>query len=198
VSAGRPPPHGALLLAAGASRRLGRPKQLVQVDGEPLIRRAARALLATGPLDAVVVLAGAEPRFLEALAGLAIRPVVAADAARGLAASLRCGLAALASRCEGALVALTDQPALAATHLLALRDAWRAAPAGAAASAYAGVIGVPALLPRGWFAELSGGAGDAGARVLLRARRGEVRAVDLPALARDIDLAADLAPPGGA
>lgn len=184
--------HGAILLAAGASRRLGRAKQLVELDGEPLLRRAARALVATRPLETLVVLGHDAERMRAALDGLPVRCVVATDHAEGMAASLRAGLAALDARCDGALVALTDQPALHADHLGALLDAWRAQPSRAAASVYAGVLGVPALLPRAWFDELAQLRGDVGARALLRARAANVIAVAAPALARDVDVEADL------
>lgn len=184
--------HGAVLLAAGASRRLGRAKQLVEIDGEPLLRRAAQALLATQPFETIVVLGHQAARMREALDGLAVRCVVADDHAEGLSASLRTGLAALDARCEGALVALTDQPALHADHLHALRGAWHAQPTRAIASAYAGVLGVPALLPRGWFDELARLDGDVGARELLRARAADVVAVAAPLLEADLDTEADL------
>lgn len=184
------PTHGAILLAAGASRRLGRTKQLIEVDGEPLLRRAARALLATDPLDCVVVLGHDAERLGAALDGLPLRSVVADDHASGMSASLRAGIAALDARCGGALVALTDQPALRADHLLALRDAWRAHPVRAAASAYADVLGVPALLPRAWFGDLMRLHGDVGARELLRSR--DIAAIAAPALARDLDTSTDL------
>lgn len=184
--------HGAILLAAGASRRLGQAKQLVEIDGEPLLRRATRALLATQPFETIVVLGHEAERMREALDGLAVRRIVATDHAEGLSASLRAGLAALDARCDGVLVALTDQPALHADHLLALRNAWRAQPARAVASAYAGVLGVPALLPRGWFAELARLDGDVGARSLLRTRAAHVVAIAAPALVRDVDTEADL------
>lgn len=187
------PAHGAILLAAGASRRLGQAKQLIDVGGEPLLRRAALALLATQPLDCVVVLGHDAERMHGALAGLPLRTALAVDHADGMSASLRTGLAALDLRCDGALVALTDQPALHREHLLALHDAWRREPRRAAASAYADVLGVPALLPRAWFAELSRLRGDVGARDLLRARDHEVVAIAAPALARDVDTPADRA-----
>lgn len=186
------PLHGALLLAAGASSRLGRPKQLLEVDGEPLLRRAARALLASAPLDLVVVLGHDAARIGAVLESLPLRTVVAADHAEGMAAALRAGIAALDPRCAGALVALTDQPALDAAHLAALRDAWRVAPGRAIASRYAGVAGVPALLPRAWFGELLALRGDQGARALLRTRGDAVGLVDAPALALDIDLPRDV------
>lgn len=183
-----PPSHGAILLAAGASSRLGRPKQLLEIAGEPLLRRAARALLASEPLELVVVLGHDATRIGAVLDGLPLRRVIAADHAEGMAAALRAGIAALDPHCAGALVALTDQPALEASHLLALRDAWRNAPQRAVASHYVGLAGVPALLPRAWFAELLALHGDTGARALLRARSGEVTLLDAPALALDIDL----------
>jgi molybdenum cofactor cytidylyltransferase len=182
--------HAAILLAAGASTRLGYPKQLIEVDGEALLRRAARALLATSPDELVVVLGHDASRMESMIEDLPLRCVVAADHASGMSASLRAGIDSLSPASAGALVALTDQPALDLAHLLALRDAWRLAPARAVASAYAGVVGVPALLPRAWFAEVSRIGGDVGARALLRARN--VVAIEAPALERDIDLPSDL------
>ncbi len=189
------PRHAAILLAAGASTRLGHPKQLVEVDGEPLLRRAARSLLATSPVALVVVLGHDAPAMRAALVDVDARTVIAHDHAAGLSASLRAGLAALPDDVGGALVALTDQPALDAMHLAALCAAWRNDPSRAAASAYAGVLGVPALLPRRWFGELARLEGDVGARALLRARSAEVVAIDAPALAHDVDTPADLVPP---
>lgn len=184
--------HGAVLLAAGASTRLGRAKQLIEIDGEPLLRRVARAMLASEPFELVVVLGHDAARMRDVVADLPLRCVVAADHAQGMSASLRGGIAELDARSDGALVALTDQPALDATHLLALRDAWRRAPARAVASAYAGVLGVPALLPRAWFSEIAQLRGDVGARELLRTRSRDVIAIAAPSLAHDLDTPADL------
>lgn len=180
------PRHGVVLLAAGASRRLGRSKQLVTIGGEPLVRRAARLALATQPADAVVALGAEAAAVTAALDGLAVRPLPVPNWARGMGASLRAGLDALSPDCAGALVVLCDQPALDIAHLQALLAAWRAAPAGASASAYAGVLGVPAVLPRAWFAAVDPDV-DRGARDLLRARVAEVQAVPCTALATDLD-----------
>ena len=181
------PMHGAVLLAAGASSRLGQSKQLLEIDGEPLLRRAARALLASEPLELVVVLGHEAPRIGAVLDGLPLRRVVATGHAEGMAAALRTGIAALDPRCDGALVALTDQPALDGAHLVALCEAWRKAPARAVASRYAGLAGAPAMLPRAWFDDLLALRGDTGARALLRARSDAVILLDAPALGRDID-----------
>jgi CTP:molybdopterin cytidylyltransferase MocA len=190
VSADCPSKHGAIVLAAGASKRLGRPKQLVEIGGEPLLVRVVRAVLATAPRECVVVLDESAP-FDAVLVALDARIVRISDAATGMAASLRAGVAALDAECDGALIVVTDQPALDARHLHSLCIAWRAAPAFAIASAYAGTIGVPALLPRSWFDAVAALSGDVGARELLRSRP-DVIAIAAPDLARDIDTPDDV------
>jgi CTP:molybdopterin cytidylyltransferase MocA len=186
--------HGAVILAAGASRRLGFPKQLVEIDGEPLLRRAARAVLATQPLDGVVVLGHEADRCAAAVADLPLRRLVAPDWWRGMGPSLRSGIDALDAACTGVLVVLCDQPALDAAHLQSLLSAWNAAPLCAAASGYAGTIGVPALLPRSWL-QTAALDGDRGARALLQARAAQVQVVVNESLARDVDLPGDLRSP---
>jgi molybdenum cofactor cytidylyltransferase len=180
-----------VLLAAGASRRFGRPKQLLRVAGETLVHRAARLALATQPADAVVVLGHAADDVSAELADLPLRSVICAGAHQGMGASLAQGLAALHPECAGALVVLCDQPALQAAHLQGLVALWRQQPERAVASAYSGVQGVPAVLPRAWF-WLEEIRGDEGARRLLR--RGE-GVVTLPCedLSRDVDTLEDFA-----
>lgn len=187
-----PARHGVIVLAAGRSRRLGQSKQLLMIEGETQVHRTVRLALQTGPADCLVV-CGQDPGPVSAaVADLACRCVTCADADLGLSASLRRGLCELDPHCSGALVLLTDQPDLEVAHLQALRDIWRADPDGAAASGYAGTLGVPALLPRSWFSVLIEGTGDMGARELLRARRDRVQVVPAPQLERDIDRPGDL------
>ncbi len=183
--------HAVVVLAAGGSSRLGQPKQLLQHEGETLLHRAARFALATVPADAVVVL-GADPaRMALAIADLPIRTLVCENWRDGMGASLRYAVQALAANIDGVMIVLCDQPALTAPHLIALRDVWHSNPLHAVASAYAGTVGVPALLPRHWLDEKFL-RGDEGARDLLRQRKTEVTVIDSPALAVDIDHAFDL------
>lgn len=185
------PRHGAVVLAAGASRRLGRPKQLVEIDGETLLHRATRAALATRPADLVVVLGHEAALLAAAVSDLDVRCINVASWQHGMGHSLRSGADALDPDCTGVLVVLCDQPALDAAHLRQLVKCWREAPREAVASGYAQTSGVPALLPRDW---LHGAdfAGDHGARGLLQARATETRVVTNEALAHDIDLPGDL------
>lgn len=185
--------HGVIVLAAGASTRLGLPKQLITIDGETLVHRAVRLSLETRPVDCLVVCAGHADQVQLAVADLACRCLTCPDSELGMSASLQLGIEALEASCTGALIVLTDQPALDGQHLCALCNRWHAEPDHAVASGYAGTIGVPALLPRAWFAAIQSQNGDRGARELLRTRGAEVHVVDAPQLALDIDKPGDLA-----
>ncbi len=184
--------HGVIVLAAGISKRLGRPKALIEIDGETLVHRAVRMGLATDPSDCMVVSAIGGDAIVASVADLDCRVVPCVEAARGISASLQCGIRFLRAHCAAALIILVDQPALSAPHLCALRDAWRHHPERAAASGYASIIGVPAMLPRDWFEQLIGSNGDQGARDLLRSRLSEVSVISAPQLVQDIDTQADL------
>ncbi len=186
------PRHAVIVLAAGSSRRLGQAKALIKVDGEILVHRAVRLALETEPFDCLVVCNAESGPITDAVADLACRVAICVEASRGMASSLAHGLRLLDPECEAALIVLTDQPALSSAHLHALRDAWREQPARAVASAYADILGVPALLPRSWFEALMEGGNDHGARDLLRSRHDEVRVIGAPELAFDIDTEADL------
>jgi molybdenum cofactor cytidylyltransferase len=187
-----PSTHGLVVLAAGASRRLGTSKQLLRLHGETLVRRATRLGLATKPGAAVIVVGADADNVYASVSDLGVRRVDCADWDLGMGASLRFGLVALPRECAGALIVLCDQPALDAPHLHELVTAWRAHPLGAAATVYAGRLGVPALLPRAWFAELMADVGDHGARQLLARQREDVIAIANEALALDVDQSSDL------
>jgi molybdenum cofactor cytidylyltransferase len=182
--------HAAVLLAAGGSRRLGRPKQLLRAQGVPLARRAAEALLATAPGRLVVVVGAAGEAVRASLAGLALELVENPDWADGMAGSLRAAARALCGHAGPVLVAGVDQPRLAAAHLRALLAAGGA---GDAASRYGAAFGIPALLSAATFAGAAGLAGDAGFRQLWRGAVTAPRLVDAPGLADDVDTPEDLA-----
>jgi CTP:molybdopterin cytidylyltransferase MocA len=185
--------HAAIVLAAGASRRLGVPKQLLQVEGTSLVRRAVLAAAATAP-SALIVVTGALADVAAEIGDLGVRVVSCTAWNEGLAASLRAGIGALTDE-AAALIVLCDQPALGGAHLQALVARWRRDPNAAVASAYAGVHGVPAIFPRSWFADLLALRGDVGARELLRRRAARVDTVAAEALAFDLDTPSDLRRP---
>lgn len=185
---------GVVLLAAGEAARYGTAKQLLVIDGEPMVRRMARAALDVSPWVTVVLGAHAE-EVGPALRGLAAETALHAWWADGMGSSLAFGVRQLRRR-HGALdaivICLADQPAIGAAHLRALVAASDAEPAPIVASAYGdGVLGAPCLFPSRFFGELEMLDGAEGARRLLLRHAGEVRGLPMPDALIDIDTPQD-------
>ena len=181
---------GALLLAAGQSRRMGRINKMVaEVDGEPMVVRAARALVESRA-DPVVVVLGHEPdRAREALSGLGVRLVRNPAFEAGLSTSLRAGLEALPADSDAAVVALGDMPRVSAADVDALIDAFDP-DAGAAicVPTHGGKRGNPVLWARRYFPEMGAVSGDVGARHLIGENADQVREVPRPGRGVLVDL----------
>jgi CTP:molybdopterin cytidylyltransferase MocA len=197
VSVRVPVPIHGVVLAAGSSRRLGHPKQLVRLGGETLLTRAARALLEGGADTLRIVLApsaATDSAVEREAAETGARLVRSADADEGAAASIRAAVDDLAGETApyGVLFAVVDQPALSAAHVAALLASFRDLEGRApVASRYAGDLGVPAILPSALAPALAALRGDAGARAILR-RHPETVAIDLPGGELDVDVSGDL------
>ena len=176
--------HGAVLLAAGGSTRLGAPKQLLTRGGETLLHRAARLLQATRPARLVVVLGFDAARLLGELDGIDCTIVVNEDWARGLSTSLQAAARELGD-VQRVLVSVCDQPALDARHLDALLRA-----SGCAATRHGDRLGVPALLDAATWSRVHELTGDRGFGALLDAR--ECTAIDAPELGFDLDTPGDV------
>jgi xanthine/CO dehydrogenase XdhC/CoxF family maturation factor/CTP:molybdopterin cytidylyltransferase MocA len=180
-----------IVLAAGGSRRLGQPKQLVTVDGESLVRRVARTCLDARSGPVAVVLGSHATEVANALGSLPVAHVVNVTWAEGIASSIRAGVAwAETTTARAIQIVLGDQPLLASTHLGALRSAWLAG-APAVGSRYQGTVGAPALFDRALWPELLQLTGDQGAGRLLRDSK--VAAVDWEGGSVDVDTVEDVA-----
>ena len=180
-----------LLLAAGASTRLGQPKQLIQLQGEALVRRQARLLLDC--CDEVVVVTGSGAEAVAAqLAGLPLRLQKNAAWPSGMGSSLACGVAAL-SGVDGVLVLLCDQWGVRHESLAALVAAWRSAPQQAVAAAWSGCEAAPPVIfPASVLPGLAVLGGEAGARSLLASGAIPTRTLAMPEAAFDLDSPEDL------
>jgi molybdenum cofactor cytidylyltransferase len=179
--------HAAVVLAAGGSVRLGRPKQLLTRDGETLVHRAVRLAQDTSPTRLFVVVGACTELVVPELDAGSCEVVHNPEWREGLASSLRAVAAATRDLGGPVLVMGCDQPALESRHLVALLDGARSAASGAAATRYDEVVGVPAVVPGTWFSrfELSE---DRGFGPLLRALpRDALILVDAPELRLDID-----------
>jgi CTP:molybdopterin cytidylyltransferase MocA len=154
-----------LLLAAGAGRRMGGPKALVELGGEPLVRRALR-VLTDGGCAPLVVVVGAAADAVRAVLPPGVTAVEAEDWAEGMGASLRTGLGALGGA-DVALVHLVDLPGVTAAAVARLAAA--AGPATLRRAAYDGRPAHPVVLGREHWAGVAAVAtGDAGARDYLK------------------------------
>lgn len=169
-----------LILAAGASSRMrGGDKMLERVAGVAQITRITRAALATG-CPVTVTLPPDHPARAAALAGLAARQVIVADASAGMSASIRDGLAALPPDAV-VLVVLADLPELTATDLRTMLAAQAASPdLIVRACSASGVPGHPVAFPPWVRVELMALSGDTGARDLLARHVARTRMLPLP------------------
>jgi molybdenum cofactor cytidylyltransferase len=181
---------GAVVLAAGSSSRMGRPKQTLSYRGESLLRRAALAALGAGCRPVVVVTgANAEPSRRE-LEGLDVREVFNPLWETGMASSVRAGVEALISEdadAEAAVLLLCDQPHVTADVISRLVDAQRANGSPLVASLYGGSFGAPALFGRALFAELTRLEGAAGAKQVIKRHAAAAHFLPFPGGEVDVD-----------
>jgi molybdenum cofactor cytidylyltransferase len=161
----------AIVLAGGASRRLGQPKQLLMHGGETLLERAIRLASEAGAAPVITVLGANFQMIRASVAPMRSVQVINDRWEQGISTSIHAGLHGLdevAPHVAGALILACDQPRLTADHLCALVATFAAqAEPSIVASAYAGVVGIPAVFPRMAFAHLRALRGDRGARALL-------------------------------
>lgn len=182
-----------LVLAAGASTRLGQPKQLVQVGGRPVLHRVVSNCVAVAG-SAVTVVVGAHASELTRLLGHSpASMVVNRQWEEGMASSIRRGLAALPTTCEALMIVLGDQVALTADDLKRLVSAWKGEEGVIAAAVYEHHTGVPAIFPRFCFSELAQLRGEQGARIILERNSFRLARVPMPNAAVDLDTPEDLA-----
>ena len=190
----------AVLLAAGLARRMGGPNKLLsRFGGVPLVRRIAGELVRS-PVASIVVVTGHQADAVAAaLDGLDLRIAPNPDHASGLASSLKAGLSALPSGCDGALICLADMPMIEARHIARLVDAFAAAKGRAVVRAAAGGRpGNPVILPRPLIALAHTLGGDRGARRLIEESGLPVVDVEIGEAALvDVDTPQALAEAGG-
>jgi molybdenum cofactor cytidylyltransferase len=182
-----------VLLAAGASTRMGQPKQLLPIGAKPLLRRVAEIAL-TAPVSPVVVVLGANAaQIAPSLDGLAVHVVVNEAWRDGLASSLRTGITALvnlAPKIDGAVIALGDQPDFSAAQVAKLIAAKQRSGRSIVASQYRSNLMPPALFAAAHFTELMALRGDAGAKALFQSHADQVTVVPMDTL-HDLDTPED-------
>lgn len=180
--------HAAIVLAAGGSRRLGAPKQLLTRDGEPLVHRAVRHAWATQPRRMIVVVGGDRFDVLAALGDLGGERVFNPQWQDGLASSLQCAARVMSAHEGPVLVLGCDQPGLESSHLQQLLAGAACSASGCAATMHGDTPGSPAVITAAMLQGADGLRGDRGfGRMLGSLPADSVWRLDAPELQWDID-----------
>lgn len=187
---------GAVLLAAGPSSRLGRSKQLVEVDGESLVRRTARLMLEV-EIDYVTVVTGCEAERVRAeVEDLNVGVLFNRDWAQGMGSSINCGVRLMPQAVDGVLLMVCDQWRLAGQDLDRLIQAWTSDISEIYVACWdygdAFISGPPVIFPRKLIPELKGMHPGRGARQLIDRHMDMVEYVKMENAAFDLDRPEDL------
>ena len=175
-----------VVLAAGTSSRLGRPKQLLELDGQPLLQHVVDSVFSAG-LDEIVVVLGHAADEISARLALpsGARVAVNPDYAAGQSTSLRAGLQALGPEVEAAVIVLGDQPGVTPELIRRAVAEWRASGAPVLRPLFRGAPGHPVVAGRAAWDAFMGASGDAGAR-------GVMADVEVAEVEMDLDPPSDI------
>ena len=183
-----------VILAAGQSSRLGRPKQLLEFEGSPLINRVAKTAVDAGIGDVFVIVGANAEQIKKELDQPRLRLVQNEEWQEGMASSIRKGLAAVEAsdpKIDGVMILVCDQPFLEAGTIREILQKQQSSGLAMAASVYQGKVGTPAVFHRSIFPRLMELKGDTGARKLFEAHPGEVALLPFEKGIVDIDTRED-------
>lgn len=192
----RAPSVAIILLAAGASTRMGRPKLLLKYGSRNFLRHAAEMASASVCRPILVVFGAYANQLQSEIDDLPVQQVMNERWADGMGSSIRAGLEAL-EHCDregiskAVVLMLCDQPCVTAAVINHLVRVFRSSSKGIVASEYGGTVGVPALFAREYFAALGALSGSAGAKQIIAAHASEVMRVPFPQGATDVDTPED-------
>jgi molybdenum cofactor cytidylyltransferase len=185
---------GIIVLAAGSSTRMGRSKQLLEIDGEPLICRCIKIGLAVSTDNIVVVLGANEKPHREVIGQLPVHIIMNHYWKTGMGSSIKTALNYLlqtGAQLDAVIILVCDQPALSSEHLQKMIDLFAGSQKPIIASAYSNSKGVPVLFGRSFFSNLLLLGDDQGAKKLVQQFPDRVEVVDFPNGAFDLDTEED-------
>jgi molybdenum cofactor cytidylyltransferase len=187
-------PIGGVVLAAGASRRMGKPKQLLQFRGSTILRRVVEEALASSLSRVLVVVGAHAPVAAAALRGLPVGIIENVDWAQGQGSSVATGVRALRERAPdttGVVLLLSDQPLVTASSIDLLITTHRTTGTLIVCSRRGDRLEAPALFSFAFFDELAALRDDAGSREILTRNESRALGIDLPDAEFDIDTPED-------
>ena len=185
-----------IILAAGSSSRMGRPKQLLPFKGVPLIQHIASAALASNLGSVLVVTGAAGEEVQTALKNHAVSPVYNKSWQEGMGSSIACGMKAVADyepECEKVILCVCDQPFVDAHLFSRLFEKSKTTGKGIVACEYACTVGTPVLFRSSYFDRLSALTGDAGAKSIVKAHGTDLATIPFADGDWDLDTPADYA-----
>jgi molybdenum cofactor cytidylyltransferase len=184
----------AIVLAAGMSQRMGTPKQLLRIEGKPILERTLTAVRESAISEIVLVLGFAADAVEKQVSTQGLKVVRNETYQQGMGTSLRAGLAAVDPESSAALIVLGDQPFVRPTTLNHLIECHRSSKAQIVIPLYMGFRGNPVLLDRAVFPEIAQLSGDVGCRAIFGNHTEGIHklAVDDPGILLDIDSLEDI------
>ncbi len=183
-----------VILAAGEARRFGGAKQLANVGGVPLLQKVVCNCLSVNDTTPVTVVLGANAELIRPRLELtAVRILNNEGWAEGIASSIRLAVTELQSIADALLFVAGDQPLVSRLDLLEMIRQSDECSSQICAAFYKGGLGIPALFPRQFYAQLLNLEGDRGAKRILLANNSKVIPVNMPSAAIDVDYVSDLA-----
>jgi CTP:molybdopterin cytidylyltransferase MocA len=183
-----------VILAAGGSRRLGQPKQLLSVLGEPLLRRVVRMAGEASPDHLIVVLGSSAYDCVPVIKDYGVDIVVNPFWESGLAGSIRIGVERAEEQgADSILLLLSDQPWLNSEVIRRFLDRMNGKTDVIISARYDGILGAPMMFGSDWFPQLKNLEGDQGARNLVSKETDRVEVIDWSEGALDVDTPDDLA-----
>jgi molybdenum cofactor cytidylyltransferase len=184
-----------IILAAGSSSRLGQSKQMIEVEGVPLLLKSTLTALDANYEHVVVVLGAHANMHKKTIAHLPVEIITHEEWEKGMGSSLKTGLQHIIESRPGThsvVVMVCDQPRLTSNHLSTLRDVYNNTSSKIVASRYENTIGVPALFDRTLFAELLDIKDTQGAKVVIERHAASVNTIEWAEGILDIDTPEDL------
>ncbi|MBL0742392.1 nucleotidyltransferase family protein [Chryseolinea lacunae] len=186
---------GVVVLAAGASTRMGRSKQLLTIEAMPLLARTAKIALASEADEVTVVLGANTPAHREVLTALPVSIVENKYWEAGMGSSIKAGLQQILHTwpyIDAVLFMVCDQPEVTTHHLNDLINHYRDSNSAVVASFYSGSAGVPALFGKVLFDDLLKIEDREGAKKIIQQNANQLATIDFPEGAVDLDTPADV------
>ena len=183
-----------IVLAAGESRRMGQPKQLLPFGEGTILERVVDTLLTAGVGEVVVVLGHLADRVRAVLGDRPVRAVVNASYRQGMLSSVKCGVHAIGAGYDAVLIALGDQPHIEGAVVSEVMRAYRAGDAGIVIPRYGEKKGHPIIINLQKYREaIANLPEDAGLNALMQEHADDVRLIDVATedIIRDIDVPDD-------